>query len=253
MSGRADESREPTFPPLLWGERVAPGVDPMAKAVAASAAGVDAGGVFWAPDPTRLRAALVLAPEEPLAEAMAMVLVAQNGFSDALGALAPPEVAVTWDWPDGLRVNGARAGGLFADSDARDPAATPSWLVLGLEVAFVPEPGDPGDRPDVTALYEEGCVALTPTDLLESWSRHMLVWLNRWRDDGLRPVHDAWIGRAENVGEEIALELADGPRRGLFVGLDEAGALLLKTGERTAAIPLTALLDKPRVWPPAGV
>ena len=66
-----------------------------------------------------LSAAVALAPECALEDAMAMVFATALGFSDALGALAPPEVAVHMVWPAGLRVNGARCGGLRAAASTR--------------------------------------------------------------------------------------------------------------------------------------
>lgn len=247
-------TREPVFPPLLSGERVAGRVDPMMKAVAACAAGVDAGAIFWSEREDALSAAIALAPEAPLEQSMAMVLVAANGLSDALGALIPPEVAVTWDWPDGLRVNGARCGVLRAESDGRAPAAQPNWLAIGLTVQIQPlvrpDGAEPGETPDLTALWEEGCVDIDACGLLESWSRHMLVWTNRWLDEGFRPVYDNWIGRAERRGEEVAFRYGGARRSGLFLGLDDTGAMLLKTGETTEALPLSAMLDHPAAWPP---
>jgi biotin-(acetyl-CoA carboxylase) ligase len=244
----------PSFPPLLAGERVAASADPMAAAAAACAAGVDAGTVFWAERDDALGAAIALAPEVPLAESLQMVMVAANGLSDALGALAPPEVAVTWDWPDRLRVNGARCGTLTAAADARDPEAAPGWLAIGLTVQFAPllgpEEAEPGDAPGVTALWEEGCVGLAPVTLLESWSRHMLVWINTWLEDGFRPVHDAWIGRAERRGGAVDFHYAGARRRGRFLGLDDQGAMLLQSADGAEILPLTGMLDHPAPWPP---
>ena len=54
---------DPTFPPLLTGEKVAKDVDPFFKAVGASMMGCDPGTVFYAEDPETLRVAITLAPE----------------------------------------------------------------------------------------------------------------------------------------------------------------------------------------------
>ena len=42
---------DPTFPPLLTGEKLAKDVDPFIKAVSASMIGCDPGIVFYAEDP----------------------------------------------------------------------------------------------------------------------------------------------------------------------------------------------------------
>ncbi|MGF1500930.1 MAG: biotin/lipoate--protein ligase family protein [Paracoccaceae bacterium] len=227
----------PSFPPLFRGRAVAAGQDPMAKAVAEAALGTDPGLIVYAETPDRLSAALVLAPEEPLCRAISVVFAVELGLGDALGALAPPEVAVHYDWPGGIRVNGAVCGGLAADAATRDPEAVPDWLVVGLEMPFAPDP-DPGRDPARTALWAEGCAELTPAMLLESWSRHTLHWVNRWLEDGMAPVHEAWRGRAWALGEPLA-------GGGVFVGVDEWGGRLVKQADGTRLDPLTAILGRP--------
>ena len=244
---------QPTFPPLLRGEPVPRGADPFAKACVASVAGVDAGTVFWSSGTDMMDAALVLAPEQPLRDAMAMVLAVANGLGDAIGALGPPETAVTWDWPDTLRINRAYAGRFRADASTRDPGAVPDWLVIGASVQIDGTPpgagNEPGDRPDLTTLIEEGCLDLDRTRLIESWSRHTLTWINRWGDDGIRPLHDAWVGRIEGRGETVRNVLREPDNSGLFMGLDEHGGMILKTGAESRIIPLSDMLDRQIGWP----
>ena len=78
---------------------------------------------------------------------------------------------------------------------------------------------------------------MTPLRLLESWSRHTLVWINRWLDDGFQPLHTAWRERAWGMGED----LVDGS--GTFMGLDELGGMLVKTSKTTKLRPLTSMLE----------
>ena len=227
----------PTFPPLLRGEETPPGMDPFAKAVAQAALGSDPGLIVWARDEAAMRAALVLAPEVPLGDAMAAVFAVSLGLGDAIGALAPPEVAVHYVWPATVKVNAGDCGWLRAAASTSDPAAEPDWLVVGVHVDYLlPGADEPGRAPEQTCLAEEGCIEVTPPRLLESWSRHTLVWINRWLDDGFRPLHDAWRERAWNMGEPIA----DGS---IFVGLDERGGMLLRRGQATELRPLTSMLE----------
>ena len=56
--------------------------------------GCDAGLVVHNISPDTLRAAIVFAPEVTLEEAIVMLPTCGIGFQNALGALAPPAVAV---------------------------------------------------------------------------------------------------------------------------------------------------------------
>ncbi len=212
-------------------------MDPFAKAVAQAALGADPGLVTWTRDEAAMRAALVLAPEAPLEHAVSVTFAVALGLGDALGALAPPEVAVHYVWPATVKVNGGDCGRLRAAASTTDPSAEPDWLVVGVHVDYLmPDMDEPGRSPEQTCLAEEGCIEVTPPRLLDSWSRHTLVWINRWLDDGLRPIHDAWRARAWKIGEP----LADG---GLFVGLDDAGGMLVRTGTTTELRPLSSMLE----------
>ena len=231
-----------SVPPLLSAEAAPAGIDPFDKAVAAASVGCDSGLIVHNDGGAVLSAAIVLAPESPLEDAMAMVFAAGLGLSDALGALAPPEVAVHMVWPGGLLVNGAACGRLRAAASTRDPQGTPDWLVIGLDIALTRD-GEPGDDPTRTALSEEGCAEIEPFGLLESWSRHMLVWINHWLDTGMTRLHTDWTGRLFNLGEDVAFELGGVRHEGVFVGIDERGGMLLRTAEGTTLIPLSAMLE----------
>lgn len=223
----------PSFPPLLSGEVVPGNMDPFEKAVSRAVAGVDSGTVFYSESGDTLRAALVLAPETPLEQAIQAVYVAQIGLAESMGALAPPEVPVHFVWPDLIKVNGAVCGRVRFAADVSDPKAEPNWLVLGIEIPFIPQNDEPGSNPNETCLLEEGCSDITPMALLESWSKHTLLWLTYFLDEGFERLHKEWRPRCDTLGETV-----EKPKPGVFVGLDEQGRMLLRDGVMTETISL---------------
>ncbi len=233
---------QPTFPPLLQGQPARAGEDPFERAKAMAALGCDGGTILHAIQADRLRVAVVLAPELSLRDAMAMLPLCAVGFQNALGALAPPEVAVHLTWDGEIRVNGARCGYLRAAASVNDPDAVPDWLVIGWEVALMQVGQAPGETPDVTALHEEGCADLSPVSLVESWSRHMLSWLHRWEEEGNAPLHAEWMGLVQGVGEDVS----QGGISGTFLGTDDRFGMLIRTNETTHLVPMTTLLEESR-------
>ncbi len=230
-------SMAPQFPPLMSGLNAA-GHDPFLAACQSARDGVDAGLILYDLSGD-LRAALVCAPEVPLAEAMAMLPLCGVGLQNALGALAPPEVPVHLDWNGTIRVNGGRCGALRVASATQDPEAIPDWLVVGFSLRFEPTSEDQGTAPDETALYGEGCGDLSPHDLLESWARHTLTWIHRWEEEGLPPLHREWSGLLHGLGAPVI----QGAQKGIFLGIDENLGMLLKSDDTTHLIPLTTLLE----------
>ena len=235
----------PVFPPLFHGQAAAGKIDPFTKACTQAALGCDAGLIVYDIGADRLAAAVVFAPEVPLEDAMAMLPACGGGFQNALGSLAPPEVGVHLTWDGGILVNGAACGRLRVAAATSDPATEPDWLVVGLEVPLLPEdPDAPGATPERTSLFEEGCIDVSPPRLLESWSRHTLVWINRWSDEGARPLHEEWRGLARDIGEDVEIDHRDGRVGGTFVGIDERFGMLLRNGDETRLLPLSDLLDR---------
>ncbi len=230
----------PAFPPLMSGLGVEGRIDPFDKACAMAALGCDAGLIVHNITADRIMAALVMAPEVPLEDAMAMLPTCGVGFQNALGALAPPEVAVHLEWSGGIRINGASCGQLRVAAGGSDPAALPGWLVVGFELPLMQIAERPGDRPDQTALYDEGCADVDPTALLESWSRHTLNWITRWDEHGAQPVHAEWRGLAHGIGEDIT----QNGLSGTFLGVDEKFGMLLRDSKTTHLIPLSTQLEK---------
>jgi len=226
----------PAFPPLLEGVHAK---DPFAHACAQARQGCDAGLVCYDPGPSVLHAAIVFAPEVPLSNAMAMLPLCGVGFQNALGALAPAEVGVHLGWNGEIRVNGAVCGQLRAAASSNDPDKQPDWLVIGFAINVLPQSDTPGDTPDETTLYGEGCSDVHVVTLLEAWARHMLVGLNRWQDDGNAPLHKEWSGLAWGLNEP----LTRGAFSGRFIGVDENFGLLLRSDDTTHLVPLTDLLE----------
>lgn len=228
----------PVFPPLMQGYHAA-GSDPFEAACAEAIQGCDAGTIIYDVTPGELRAAIVFAPEVSLAKASAMLPLTGVAVQNALGALGPSEMAVMLDWDGTIHVNGGRCGRIYAASHQCPPDQTPTWLVTGFSLTFSRPNVQGGDTPDETELRNEGCGDLSETALLESWSRHLLNWINRWEDDGMAPLHREYAGLVQGMGADISVL----GKTGHFLGLDEDLGLLLRTDAGTTVLPVTQLLE----------
>lgn len=227
-----------TFPPMMQGQPVSE--EAFAEAVRQATLGCDAGLIVYSTGADVIEAALILAPEVPLSKAMAMLPLAAVGFQNALGAIAPPEVSVHLEWLGGVRVNGASCGTFEVAAATTDPLAVPDWIVVGFTVPFLPESDEMGHTPDRTVLAAEGCADVLPDQLIESWARHTLHWINRWETDGPRAVHAEWRGLSHGIGEATSVA----GMTGVFMGIDEDFGMLLKDDHgQTHLIPLTHLLE----------
>jgi BirA family transcriptional regulator, biotin operon repressor / biotin---[acetyl-CoA-carboxylase] ligase len=240
-----ETTAEPDFPPLLTGRRILPGADPYAEAVAGVQTGeLGAGDVLWDGNPTRVALAIVLEPEVPLAKAAQMLPLAMVAMADCVGALAPPQVAVMLRWPRTITVNGAAVGEIRAACDTDVADHIPDWLVVSvdLRMRLAPDAAEPGRTPDRTTLADEGCEELTNLDVIGSFTRHFLTWLNNWQDEGLKAVQQNWLRLAEDRDGPRAVDGLAGTVR--ITGMDEDGNLLVRNdrGEELM-LPLLASIE----------
>lgn len=231
----------PNLPPLLTAHAAVEEA-PVAIACRLAADGqLGAGDLVWRGTRERAEAALVLEPEVPSHRARQMALVAMVAAGDAIGALVPPEVAITWDWPGTLRANDGKAGAITLRlSHEADESGAPRWLVVSLAVTLGPAQGagEPGHVPERTNLQDEGCGRIEAAALVGAWARHLLGWIDTWQSQGLAPVSAAWMFRARQRGRSVMVACEGRICRGRVVGLDDDGALMLETDDGPLAIPL---------------
>lgn len=231
----------PQFPPLITGHMLKPGQSPVRKAAAGAAKKkYGAGDLLWLNDPDTLDYAIVLEPEVARAASLQMVFTQMVALGDAIGAIAPPEVAITYRWPGMVLANGATIGhvsAVLADEDTAE--GYPAYLVIGTHLAIRPKvySNDPGLTRDSTTLWDEGCGELDAMMVLDSTARHFLNWVHTWEEDGFTPVLAVLDGRM-TPGHAITVDGAEAA----YLGLDEAGNALIKLAGSTKLITAEAAL-----------
>lgn len=187
--------------------------------------------------------AVVLEPDEPLANARRAFYAGMAALADALTAHAQPETAITIDWPDSIAVNhGLVGGGRLAWPKGMGEDEIPPWLVFGAMIRTVSMTGtDPGLTPLVTALDAEGFTDAMSDQVVESFARHFMVAIDAWQEHGFGAVARSYLER---------LPVEPGLRR----DIDENGDLLIRRvgnaeGERKKLLPR---LTKPAWFDPAA-
>jgi hypothetical protein len=145
--------------------------------------------------------ALVLEPDEPLAQARRVFYAGMAALADALAAHAQPETLVEIHWPGALTVNlGLVGGGRLAWPDAAKEDEVPDWLVFGGMIRTAMTIPDSGINPNVTALSEEGFDETSANDVVESFARNMMVHADAWQEKGFGVVAKSYIERLAGGG-----------------------------------------------------
>ncbi len=156
-----------------------------------------AGTLVWVGRFDLIEFALVLEPDEPLAAARRTIYAGMIALADALAVHAPPETAITFEWPDAVFVQGGLVGGgqLAWPKNAAENER-PEWLVFGAILrTVIMGVNEPGLRPESVALEDEGFEELGPGQVVETFARHLMVTLDAWQQEGFDRVARNYLPR----------------------------------------------------------
>ena len=181
-------------------------------------------GRHWVSPPGNLYVTVALPLAAEVSRAAQGSFVAALAISDGIARCCPDlKSKISLKWPNDVLVGGGKTVGLLLEL-----TADAKWLLIGSGVNI--ETAPEGMPYPVTRLGEwDGAVSAEA--LLEAYLEALESWRIRWRNDGFAPVRSAWMERAAALKETISVSLPNGTKRGVFEGLDETGALLLRAGE----------------------
>ena len=158
---------------------------------------------------------------DPAASTLAFVTAL--AVYDTIQQIAP-EVAVQIKWPnDILSADGAKLCGVLLERS--DNAVV---VGIGLNLACHPA----GLARPVTDLSALGALPPHSQAVVEILADAYTIWLQRWRIGGMPGIAANWKKVAHPIGTALTVNLPTGEAtEGLFAGLDDDGALLLRLAD----------------------
>ena len=109
---------------------------------------------------------------------------------------------------------------------------------IGVNLAAAPDMAavEPGAVTPVSVRTETGHV-VPPDEFLDLLAVAFARWQAQLETYGFAPIRTAWLARAAKLGEPIVARTGGTERHGIFEGIDDSGALLLKTSSGRQVIP----------------
>lgn len=181
-------------------------------------------GKEWQSPEGNLYATLLFHPDRPVAQCAQLSFAAALAAGDLVARhVRAAEVRVKW--PNDVLADEQKIAGILLES-ASASSGRPDWLAIGFGVNLVWHPRDV-EFP-ATSLAQLGATPPAPRDALATLAVAWTKWYELWRGRGFAPLRDAWLARAARLGTRIQARLAGGSATGVFEGIDESGALLLR-------------------------
>lgn len=195
-------------------------------------------GREWVMPAGNFAATLVLQPKGGVAMAAQLSFVAALALYDALADVCGPAARLAIKWPNDVLLNGGKAAGILLESIG--PGRDMPWIAVGIGVnlAAAPDGGavEPGAMVPVSVRGETGFV-IPAQEFLDLLAPAFARWLAQLETYGFAPIRNAWLARAARLGETLVARTGTTQTEGVFEGIDDVGALILKTASGRQVLP----------------
>jgi len=195
-------------------------------------------GRFWQSPPDNLYVSVALPCPQGLSRATDLGFIAGVSLARTLEDLGlgrrPGLPAPRLKWPNDVLVDGGKLSGLLLES-AAGPDGTP-WVLLGMGVNLAHAPPAAETLYPPTALCdhwhaEDAGPVPEPGAVLEPLLARLAETLAMWRRDGFAPVRRAWTKHGHGLGDPVRVRLGEAVMTGVFIGLGEDGALVMRDAD----------------------
>ncbi len=193
-------------------------------------------GQNWLSPAGGLYAGLVLRPDEIPAVAVQLGVVGVVALGSAVAEHVLPLTELHFGWPNDLFLRQGKVASIQLRWSATESGRT-EWLVLGINANVSAPPSLLGH--DAASVQADGECAVGAGQLLSSFARQFLIWVDRWANDGFEPVRKAWQQRMVGVGGEFEVAVAGNRYTGRLLEIAADGGVLLSHGDVVDRISLT--------------
>jgi len=180
----------------------------------------------WRSDPGNLYMTIIVEISDE-AVAGQLAFVAGLAAADAIDRTAVRKADLKW--PNDVMLEGRKLGGILIEGSNRR-----GFYAVGLGINIVSAPSGM-DTPAI-ALVETG-KSTNRDALLCDVCRCFIERWERWLTCGFPAIRQDWLTRAYGLGQPLLARLADGTtQRGIFIDVDEAGALMVQRDDGTELV-----------------
>jgi len=134
-------------------------------------------------------------------------------------------------WPNDIRLGEKKVGGILLDFESSG-AAKPAVIVgFGLNLKSPPDgyPDEFASR--TTSMEAAGCRLPQSEEILHTLLNRLRLRYQDFIESGFKPLRERWESHSDGIGRRFSFSIADAPLEGIMRGIDEAGRLILDTGE----------------------
>jgi BirA family transcriptional regulator, biotin operon repressor / biotin---[acetyl-CoA-carboxylase] ligase len=181
-------------------------------------------GRQWISDAGNLYCSLLLQPCAPQVNLPQLSFVTSLALYQALEGVVETAHELMLKWPNDLLLDGKKLGGILLET-LPDENSDARWVIVGIGVNVDHHPSEV--RYPATSLKSAGVEIISAKIVLSRFLNCFEPLYAEWLERGFEGIRAKWLECAAFLGEEITLNITEDKIRGIFVGIDAAGQLLL--------------------------
>ncbi len=185
-------------------------------------------GRSWSSGSGNLAATLLMRPECSIAQCAQLSFVTAISATHAVRRFAD---GVEVKWPNDVLVRSRKIAGILLETAG---TVVPEYLAIGVGINLATHPAE--SLFPATSLAALGVAVPSAREMLSELAVCFARWYEVWRTDGFEPIRVEWMGQAARLGEPIHARLSESEVYGVFEGIDENGALLLRQEQHIVTI-----------------
>lgn len=195
-------------------------------------------GRGWAMPAGNFAGTLVLRPQGGPVAAAQLSFVAALALYDTLADVCGPSVRLAIKWPNDVLLNGGKVAGILLESSGPGDGALMVAVGIGVNLAAAPDASQLEARAvQPVSVFGETGHLVSQDEFLDFLAMAFARWQAQLDAYGFAPIRNAWLARAARLGEPIVARIGSTESHGVFEGIDDSGALVLKTAAGRLVIP----------------
>lgn len=169
----------------------------------------------------------IFRPQIPLLYAPQLTLLTSIAVCEVFQATTGTAAGIKW--PNDIYVNGKKVCGVLTevrgDQDQIHYAVIGIGINVNLETVHIPSEL----REKATSLKIESGASIHRAQLISQIWKRMEELYEQWQEQGFEPIRQLWESHANMLHQEIIATTPQGQKKGIAMGLERNGALLLET------------------------
>jgi BirA family biotin operon repressor/biotin-[acetyl-CoA-carboxylase] ligase len=185
------------------------------------------GRSFVSPPGVGIYLSLLVYPRVELSRLSQLTLLVAVATAETLAEISG--LAIHLKWPNDVEIGGQKVSGILTEA-IMQPTVSPAVIIgIGINVNNELEHFPPGLQNRATSLALTAGQHFSRMQIIARLLSHLEDLYGSWQQTGIAPVLERWLHYGSIVGRAVRFSDADATRRGVVIGLDEDGALLVET------------------------